>query len=178
MLVINRTAAPVPSVYLYLDNPHAQVESTCCVIVLSCLEWVKIAVKTIHTILMCIQPVGYSRILSMELSWKQRFETELAQAETARAAGNEGRARVCARRAAGLAAEEYFNRRGLPQMGPSAYDHLRSLRDLPDLDDHVRQKVDHFLVRVTPEYTLPVPADLVAEARWLAQALLSDAEHP
>jgi hypothetical protein len=140
------------------------------------MEWVKIAMEYIHTFLNRLQPEGYSRILSMKPTWKQRFEAELSQAEIARAAGNEGRARVCARRAAGLAAEEYFNRRGLAHMGPSAYDYLRSLRDLPGLGENVRQTVDHFLVRVTPEYTLPLPADLVADARWLAKTLLTDPE--
>jgi hypothetical protein len=39
-----------------------------------------------------------------------------------RARGNEGQARVCARRAAGAVLREYFQRRGLPVRSPSAYD--------------------------------------------------------
>ncbi|MBM2849365.1 MAG: hypothetical protein HW418_2307 [Anaerolineales bacterium] len=38
-------------------------------------------------------------------------ERELAQAHKARAAGNEGQARVCARRAAGIALREWYKRR-------------------------------------------------------------------
>ena len=35
------------------------------------------------------------------MEWKTKFEQEMGLAKTARARGNEGQARVCARRAAG-----------------------------------------------------------------------------
>ena len=38
--------------------------------------------------------------------WKVEVETEFERAKAARARGNEGQARVCARRAAGIASEE------------------------------------------------------------------------
>jgi quercetin dioxygenase-like cupin family protein len=109
----------------------------------------------------------------MTETWREKFEAELRQAEAARQAGNEGMARVCARRAAGHVLGEYYTRRELPFYGPSAYDHLRSLKDLPDVPEGVREVARHFLVRITPEHTLPVEADLIAEARWLADALLT-----
>jgi hypothetical protein len=102
----------------------------------------------------------------------RRFQQELQRAESARAANNEGMARVCARRAAGLAANAYLRRRGIPASGPSAYDSLRYLVAIPDLPEDVRRVAEHFLVRITPEHILPVEADLVAEARWLAARLL------
>jgi hypothetical protein len=42
----------------------------------------------------------------------EQIEKEFELAERARANGNEGRARVCARRAAGIAAREYLTRKG------------------------------------------------------------------
>jgi hypothetical protein len=102
----------------------------------------------------------------------QSFETELIRAETARAANNEGMARVCARRAAGMVANAYLHRRGLPSPGSSAYDSLRYLVTLPALPDGVQSIAGHFLLRITPDHTLPVQADLIAEARWLARQLL------
>ncbi len=103
----------------------------------------------------------------------QGFETELNRAETARAANNEGMARVCARRAAGMVANAYLLRRGLPSSpGSSAYDSLRYLVTLPALPDGVQSIAGHFLLRITPDHTLPVQADLIAEARWLARQLL------
>ncbi len=43
----------------------------------------------------------------------------------ARGRGNEGQARVCARRAAGVAVREYFLRLGIPIVNPGAYDLLQ-----------------------------------------------------
>jgi hypothetical protein len=107
-------------------------------------------------------------------TWKDAFEAEIQQAETARAAGNEGMARVCARRAAGAAAGEYLQRRGLALRTPSAYDRLRFLRELPGVSPRAAQAAERLLARVTPEYTLPVEADLIAEARQLRQELLGE----
>jgi len=104
--------------------------------------------------------------------WQTRFQMELEQAEAARRAGNEGKARVCARRAVGILAGEYLAREGELPAGSSAYDRLRQLLVQPDLTSQTRAAIQHFLERVTPEHTLPVEADLVAEARWLARTLL------
>ena len=57
--------------------------------------------------------------------WKVKLETEFERAEAARANGNEGQARVCARRAAGIAIREYYARRGQSVHTPSAYDLLQ-----------------------------------------------------
>ena len=113
----------------------------------------------------------------MSETWKHKFKAEIKQAEEARVAGNEGMARVCARRAAGHVLTEYYTRRELPFLGPSAYDHLNTLKDLPDVPEQVREVARHFLVRITPEHILPVEADLIAEARWLADILLAE-PHP
>jgi hypothetical protein len=104
--------------------------------------------------------------------WKDRFENELERAESARLAGNEGMARVCARRAAGIAAGEYLSRNRLPGSGSSAYDRLRYLSAEDSISPQVRDVIDHFLIRITAEHELPIQADLIAEARWLAKTLL------
>jgi hypothetical protein len=106
--------------------------------------------------------------------WQDRFTYEMKTAVQARTAGNEGMARVCARRAAGIIVAEYFRRRGLEWKSASAYDALRILRTLPDISEKSMQAADHLLVRLTPEHTLPVEADLLAEARWLAAELLGE----
>jgi len=102
-----------------------------------------------------------------------RINKELVQAEAARLAGKEGKARVCARRAAGIAAREYMIRQGIIPADPSAYALLRHLKSLPGLSPRAYQAVDHLLLRVTADFTLPVDVDLIAEARFLAQDLLS-----
>jgi hypothetical protein len=109
-------------------------------------------------------------------TWKTTFDQELEQAEAARASGNEGKARVCARRAAGIVIREYFSRLGIPFAPHSAYQNLHYLRAYQDTSRQVQEVAGHFLERITPEHELPVDADLIAEARWLALALLNNAE--
>jgi hypothetical protein len=106
-------------------------------------------------------------------SWQERFSEELRQAEAAREAGKEGMARVCARRAAGIAAGEYLRRHGLALSDPSAYARLKFLIQLPQTPPAVQQVINHFLLRINPDRSLPIPADLIAEARWLANELLA-----
>lgn len=106
-----------------------------------------------------------------DMEWKNRFEAELLQAEGARAAGNEGKARVCARRAAGIAIAAHFSRRGSTLPGASAYNHLRYLSEYSPLPEEVRQVALHFLVRTNPDHSLPIEVDLIEEARWLADKL-------
>ena len=93
-------------------------------------------------------------------------------AKAARTSGNEGRARVCARRAAGIVIGEYFKRRGISPIKPSAYDRLRTIRTLEDIPGDIIQVVDHFLLRVDPSQQLPFHIDLIEDARWLNSRLL------
>ena len=99
---------------------------------------------------------------------------ELSLAEEARAKGNEGRARVCARRAASLIIAEYLDRRGLPDPGVSVIDRLQLLESLQDVSANIKMTAQHLLMHVTPEHSLPVDVDLIAEARQLEQELLED----
>lgn len=110
-------------------------------------------------------------------NWADRIRSELSKAEQARIEGNEGMARVCARRAAGIAAGEYLRRRNLLSHPLSAYELLKYLQSLPDISPNIREVAGHFLLRITQDHTLPVEADLIAEARWLARELL-DPPHP
>lgn len=104
--------------------------------------------------------------------WRHLFENEIQQAQAARTAGNEGMARVCARRAAGIVIGEYLKRQGDKIFNPSAYERLRYLLSQPDISPQVRDIAEHFLVRVTPNHTLPIDADLIADAHWLQKLLI------
>ncbi len=107
-------------------------------------------------------------------SWKIQFDHELRQADTARAAGNEGKARVCARRAAAIIVEEYLRRQGQNLTPGSAFERLKYLTDQVDLPPVVRQVAVHFLLRVSVEHSLPAEVDLIDDARWLASQLLPE----
>jgi hypothetical protein len=104
--------------------------------------------------------------------WQTKIQAEFDRAERARANGNEGQARVCARRAAGIAIREYLVRKGTPIPSVSAVDLLNQLKEDPLLSPDLKQIVDHLTVRVTEEFKLPVDADLVAESRKLCNKLL------
>jgi len=106
--------------------------------------------------------------------WKTEFQKELDQAVAARASGNEGMARVCARRAAGIVISEYLQRHGYPNPGPSAYDRLTLFNTLPDVDDQLKEITSHFLLKVTIDHDLPINVDLISEVRWLARQLIGD----
>ena len=103
---------------------------------------------------------------------QEQLEKEFGLANQARAKGNEGQARVCARRAAGIAVREYLTRKGIHSRSASAYDLLNLLKNDPLLSPNLKLIADHLTLRVTEEFKLPVDVDLVAEARMLCDELL------
>lgn len=106
-----------------------------------------------------------------------QIENELTQAEAARQAGFEGRARVSARRAAGAAIRAHLNSRQIHLGQVSAYDLLQIMLHRTDTPPKVHQVIEHLLARVNEEYQLPIPVDLIAETRWLVQILNKDSTH-
>ena len=109
------------------------------------------------------------------MDWQAQIDAEFDRAEQARARGNEGQARVCARRAAGIAIREYLTHQGVRPPSVSAYDLLNSIKDDPRLSAELRLIAEHLTLRVTEEFRLPVNADLVAEARTFCKDLLQGA---
>ena len=102
-----------------------------------------------------------------------QIDAEFKHAEQARSRGNEGQARVCARRAAGIAAREYFARRGKSIRTPSAYDLLHLLIKDSTLSDNLRQTAAHLTLRVDEEFKLPANIDLILEAKKLCEELIN-----
>ncbi len=100
-------------------------------------------------------------------------QLELDSAQRARERGNEGQARVCARRAAGIAARLYLTRRGTPPHSSSAYDVLRLIAEDPLLPTRANEIAGHLVLRVNEEFKLPSGIDLLGEARELCDELLS-----
>jgi HEPN domain-containing protein len=106
------------------------------------------------------------------VDWQAEIKAEFEKAEQARARGNEGQARVCARRAAGIAIREYLARQGIRPPSASAYDLLNLLKGDPQLSPNLKRIADHLTLRVNKEFKLPVTADLIAEARDFCEELL------
>ena len=105
-------------------------------------------------------------------NWQSEIQAEFEKAERARARGNEGQARVCARRAAGIAIREYLSRAGLRPPSTSAYDLLNLIKEEPLLSPELKLVADHLTLRVTEEFKLPVNVDLVEEAKQFCDQLI------
>ena len=105
-------------------------------------------------------------------NWESEIQAEFEKAAQARARGNEGQARVCARRAAGIAIREYLSRGGIHPTSTSAYDLLNLIKEEPALPPTLKLYADHLTLRVTEEFKLPVDADLVQEAKQFCDGLL------
>ena len=103
-----------------------------------------------------------------------QLRKEFEKAQQARINKNEGQARVCARRAAGIAIRENLSRKGIRVPSMSAYDLLNLLKENTNLPPNVQLIADHLTVRVTEDFELPFEADLVAEARALCDWLLNE----
>src|SRR5512142_3365904 len=100
------------------------------------------------------------------------IHAEFEKAEQARARGNEGQARVCARRAAGIAARAYLTRRGTPPRTSSAYDVLQLLAEDPSVPTNVKESALRLILRVNEDFQLPPGVDLLREARTVCEALV------
>ena len=103
---------------------------------------------------------------------ENEIQVEFERAQRARANGNEGQARVCARRAAGIAIRDYYTRKATPLPSRSAHDLLNLIKEETLLPPDLKLVADHLTLRVTEEFKLPIDADLIAEARALCEWLL------
>ncbi len=102
---------------------------------------------------------------------RQSIEKELQDAERARRNQNEGMARVCARRAAGIAAQEFLKHQGVQLRKGNAYNALKLLVTYPGLPAELHTAAEHLTMTVSREFTLPEGIDLVADARNLIGGL-------
>ena len=104
---------------------------------------------------------------------------ELELAVAALASGNEGRARVCARRAAGLAARDFLARHQVSPPSKSqfsipsdnAYEALKVVAVFPRLSPRLKTAAHRLIMRVSEEFQLPRGIDLIDEARKLIGGL-------
>ncbi len=95
---------------------------------------------------------------------------ELRAAEAARAAGNEGKARVCARRGAGYAIRlHYRSVRGAGWEG-DAFHQLKVFRDDETQPEPLRAAARRLTTQVNHDHAMPFDEDVLADARLLIAA--------
>jgi hypothetical protein len=109
--------------------------------------------------------------------WCIEYTKEIEHAFSALQAGNAGKARVCARRAAGIIIGEYLNRRGYPYPRDSAYGCLAIFISLPGVGKDYQDIANHFLLIVDRDHKLPEDIDLISDAQRLAENLLLENIH-
>jgi hypothetical protein len=112
--------------------------------------------------------------VNLEVLWKDEYKKEIGHAIRVLANGNEGMARVCARRAAGIVIGEYLNRQGYSNYKHSAYDRLTLFMTLPDVNQKNKDIANHLLLKVGLDHQLPLEVDLISEVLWLEKSLLSE----
>jgi hypothetical protein len=95
------------------------------------------------------------------------IEQELAVAEVARQNGNDGKARVCARRAVALATEAWLARLPLPRWRGDAMAHLRQIQQDASFPLPIRQAAERLSTSVTRQHAAPITTDPVADAKLI-----------
>ncbi len=101
----------------------------------------------------------------------EKIKGELRQASHWRVEGNEGRARVCARRAAGWAVGNYRRRSSHVDVDDDAYKHLIWIKDQTDKDQQIRDAADRLCTKVREDFELPHDEDPLVDARVIIDGL-------
>lgn len=99
------------------------------------------------------------------------IEQELAAAGAARQGSNDGKARVCARRAVALATESRLARLSLPRWRGDAMAHLREIQQDKSFPLPIRQAAERLSTPVTRQQTAPFTTDPIADARLIIDHL-------
>ncbi len=95
---------------------------------------------------------------------KLQIKEELLLAKQSRSEGNEGRARVCARRAAGAAVRDFLGKKEITQKPEDAIQSLLIFGQMGELPARVQKAVDSLVQRVNQDHNLPPEVDLIHEA--------------
>ncbi len=103
------------------------------------------------------------------------IEQELAAAEAARQDSNDGKARVCARRAVALATEAWLARLPLPRWRGDAMEHLRQIQQSAFFPLPIRQAAERLRTSVTRQHQAPFTTDPIADARLIIAHLSNTA---
>jgi hypothetical protein len=95
------------------------------------------------------------------------IERELAAAEAAWKDDNDGKARVCARRAVARAAEEWLERRPTARWHGDAMEHLRQIQQDESFPLSIRQAAERLSTKVTHRQTAPFTTDPISDAKLI-----------
>ena len=100
-----------------------------------------------------------------------KINKELENAQLARQIGNEGMARVCARRAAGIAVRYFFIHTTKSDPKESPFDLLRTFSELPNIPSEISKLTRNLTKQVSKSFELPDGIDLIDDAKKLCDYL-------
>jgi hypothetical protein len=103
----------------------------------------------------------------------EEIEKELAMAEAALLETNEGKARVCARRAVGLAMQASLERCPRPEWRGDAMHQLRQIQQEESFPLPIRQAAERLSTKITQRDTAPFTSNPIADARVIIAYLMS-----
>ena len=106
----------------------------------------------------------------------EQIEKELAIAEAALREANEGKARVCARRAVALAAEASLERFPRPGWRGDAMHQLRQIQQEESFPLPIRQAAERLSTKITQRDRAPFTSNPIADAKLIIAYLISS-EH-
>ncbi|MEC4675179.1 MAG: hypothetical protein VST68_13400 [Nitrospirota bacterium] len=101
------------------------------------------------------------------MNWREQIEQELAKAATGLREGNDGLARVCARRAVALGAQNRMERSGVSAPPADAMHQLRKIQEDEEFPLWVREVAQRLLTKVTQRDQVPMSTDPIADARLI-----------
>ena len=106
--------------------------------------------------------------MSAEAFTLERIEKELRAAREAAVERNEGKVRVCSRRAAGAAIAGYLAHHPGNDWGSDALRQLQHLSDEASFPKEIRDAAARLTTRITDKFQYPFSTDPVADARLIA----------
>ena len=95
------------------------------------------------------------------------IERELATAEAALKADNDGKARVCARRAVALATEAWLERLPVRKWRGDAMEYLRQIQQDVSFPLPIRQAAERLSTAVPKRHEAPFTSDPIGDARLI-----------
>jgi len=107
------------------------------------------------------------------MSWREQIEQELVKASEGLKNGNDGLARVCARRAVALASQHWAEERNLRAWQGDAMHQLRQIQGETTFPLSVREAAQRLLTKVTEQAQSPMATDPITDAHIILHHLNS-----
>ena len=108
------------------------------------------------------------------MHWQEQVEQELRKAAEGLQSGNDGLARVCARRAVAVAMHQWVAQQDRLASQGDAIHQLRTIQEHPTFPLSIKEAAQRLLTKVTDQERLPMTTNPITDARIILDHLKSD----